>query len=1017
MNRSSLTLKRGHWRSFSGDFWSVSRVAVVGIALAAGPVAGFAAEGDDPSRPPPASRTVDFVRDVEPLLAEHCHHCHGPEQQQGRLRMDARRVVFAGGISGPAVVPGDASKSLLVQRLLSEDHGPRMPSDGDPLNPAAIDILRAWIDQGAAWPEGAGSPAADVPIHWAYKRPQRPPLPAVADPAWCRTPVDFFVHESLTKRELRPSPAADSAAWLRRVSLDLVGLPPTVAELDAFLADPSPTARELVVDRLLASPHFGERWAQPWLDAARYGDSTGYHDDDLRASWAYRDWVIAALNADMPFDRFTIEQLAGDLLPEPTLQQRIATGFHRAAPCNLEAGTPAEARRVAQVIDRVNVTATVWLGTTLECARCHNHKHDPFSQRDYYRFFAYFNNTPDETGGDGGGGRSLMGGPTVEVGDTTTFVMQELDAPRPTQILLRGNYETPGEAVDPGLPRALPISVGELPGNRLGLARWLVDPANPLTARVTVNRWWAELFGRGLVSTVEDFGIHGDRPTHPALLDWLAVELVENGWSMKRLLRQIVLSAVYSQSSAATPATREADPDGRWHSRAPRLRLPAEMVRDNALAIAGVLTADVGGPPSYPPQPDGLWWIRDGHSPVYRPAIGTDRYRRGIYTVWRRLSLHPSLAVFDAPDRVACYAQRVRTNTPLQALTLLNDPAFMEAAFALANRLADRPSVRPEVPSVASIAFAANYGAVIAGLQPIVTGPLAGSAAPLRAAGDIRFGEGPFAICRDGRLDSGSAPLVSGWSVSLWFRNELSEDERPVTAYLVSRGVDGSTDTGDHLGIGGTHRVDLRGRLFVFNGNARGGVVAGRTLLEPRRWHHVVLVRDGAKVRVFLDGAAVPDIDGELEQATVGEESMFFAARADMFAPLRGAVAHAAVFDRAISAEEARRLWISATPPTEAPPETTAPLSGDIEAGIRNGYRMATARWPTAAEAAPLRALFYGRRDHYRSNPEAAALLLDSVRGGLVAVPLRDDDEAATLAAWFHVATALLNLDETVTRE
>jgi hypothetical protein len=1017
MNRASLTLKRGHWRSFSGDFWSVSRVAVVGIALAAGPVAGFAAEGDDPSRPPPASRTVDFVRDVEPLLAEHCHHCHGPEQQQGRLRLDARRVVFAGGISGPAVVPGDASKSLLVQRLLSEDHGPRMPSDGDPLNAAAIDIIRAWIDQGAAWPESAGSPAADVPIHWAYKRPQRPPLPAVADPAWCRTPVDFFVHESLTKRELRPSPAADSAAWLRRVSLDLVGLPPTVAELDAFLADPSPTARELVVDRLLASPHFGERWAQPWLDAARYGDSTGYHDDDLRASWAYRDWVIAALNADMPFDRFTIEQLAGDLLPEPTLQQRIATGFHRAAPCNLEAGTPAEARRVAQVIDRVNVTATVWLGTTLECARCHNHKHDPFSQRDYYRFFAYFNSTPDETGGDGGGGRSLMGGPTVEVGDTTTFVMQELDAPRPTQILLRGNYETPGEAVDPGLPRALPISAGELPSNRLGLARWLVDPANPLTARVTVNRWWAELFGRGLVSTVEDFGIHGERPTHPELLDWLAVELVENGWSMKQLLRQIVLSAVYSQSSAATPAAREADPDGRWFSRAPRLRLPAEMVRDNALAIAGVLTADVGGPPSYPPQPDGLWWIRDGHSPVYRPAIGTDRYRRGIYTVWRRLSLHPSLAVFDAPDRVACYAQRVRTNTPLQALTLLNDPAFMEAAFALANRLADRPSVRPEAPSVASIAFAANYGAVIAGLQPIVTGPLAGSAAPLRAAGDIRFGEGPFAICRDGRLDSGSAPPVSGWSVSLWFRNELSEDERPVTAYLVSRGVDGSTDTGDHLGIGGTHRADLRGRLFVFNGNARGGVVAGRRLLEPRRWHHVVMVRDGAKVRVFLDGAAVPDIDGELEQATVGEESMFFAARADMFAPLRGAVAHAAVFDRAISAEEARRLWKSATPPADAPPETTSPLSGDIEAGIRNGYRMATARWPTAAEAAPLQALFYGRRDHYRSNPEAAALLLDSVRGGLVAVPLRDDDEAATLAAWFHVATALLNLDETVTRE
>jgi hypothetical protein len=959
---------------------------------------------------------VDFVRDVEPLLVEHCHHCHGPEQQQGRLRLDARRIVFAGGLSGPAVVPGAASKSLLVQRLLGEDHGPRMPSDGEPLAAAAIETLRVWIDQGAQWPETAGSPAAEVPVHWAYARPQRPPLPAVADPGWCRTPVDFFVQQALVEHGLRPAPAADPDVWLRRAALDLIGLPPTVAELDAFLADPSPAAREQAVDRLLASPRFGERWAQPWLDAARYGDSTGYHDDDLRDSWAYRDWVIAALNADMPFDQFTIEQLAGDLLPEATLQQRIATGFHRAAPCNLESGTPQEARRVAQVIDRVNVTATVWLGTTLECARCHNHKHDPFSQRDYYRLFAYFNSTPDETGGGGGEGRNLMGGPTVPVGGSTTFVMQELAAPRPTRILLRGDYQAPGAVVEPGLPRALPAPGVESPANRLGLARWLVDPANPLTARVTVNRWWAELFGRGLVSTVEDFGLHGERPTHPQLLDWLAVELVDSGWSMKRLLRQVVLSAAYAQSSSVSPAARQADPDGRWLSRAPRLRLPAETIRDNGLAIAGILAADVGGPPAYPPQPDGLWWIRDGKSPVYRPATGADRYRRGIYTVWRRLSLHPGLAVFDAPERTACCAERVRTNTPLQALTLLNDPLHMEAAFALAQQLAGRPAVRPAAPPEAAIAFAADYGSVIASLQPFVAGALAGDAAPLRVAGDVRFGTGPFATCRGGRVDGG-APPDAAWSASLWFRNELAEDERPVTAYLVSRGVDGSPDAGDHLGIGGTHRADLRGRLFMFNGNARGGVLGGRTRLEPRRWHHAVLVRDGAKARVFLDGADVPDIDGELEPGTGGAEGLFFAARADMFAPLTGAVAHAAVFARALSAEEARRLHAAAAPPAGVPAEAPDSPPVAVEAGIRRGYRLATARRPTAAETAPLVSLFYSRRDRYRSDPVSARRLLDAVRGGLVAVPLRDDDEAADVAAWFHVATALLNLDQTVTRE
>jgi hypothetical protein len=668
-----------------GRLWAAPLVAVAALAIPA--------RGGDEAATPPAARSqrVDFVRDVWPLLEASCHHCHGSDEQQARLRLDARVIVMAGGNSGPAVVPGDADASLLVQRLIGHGTEVRMPTDADPLDEAEIAVIRRWVEQGADWPEGFGSPATEVPRHWAYVRPVRPLLPEVTNPGWCRDPIDVFVQAAAVKRGLAVSPPAEPAIWLRRVSLDLTGLPPSLAELDVFLNDllddPLPKARERAVDRLLASPRFGERWATPWLDAARYGDSTGAHEDELRPSWPWRDWVIAAFNADMPFDRFTIEQLAGDLLPDATIEQRIATGFHRASPCNLEGGTPKEARRSAQLIDRVNVTATVWLGTTLECAQCHNHKFDPFTQRDYYRLLSYFNNTPDETGPYVGPGRSAMGGPMLAVAATTTYVMEDLPEPRETRIFMRGNYETPGDAVTPGLPKVLHPPSADLPANRLGLARWLVDPANPLTARVTVNRFWAELFGAGLVRTPEDFGIQGERPTHPELLDWLAVEFMEEGWSIKRLLRRIVLSATYGQSSSVTSEAVAADPDNRWLARAPRLRLPAEGVRDNALAIAGLLSPAIGGPPVYPPQPDDLWWIRDEKSPKYLTSGGEERNRRTLYTVWRRTYLHPTLSVFDAPDRVTCVVARGRTNTPLQALTLWNDPIFTEAAFAMARKL------------------------------------------------------------------------------------------------------------------------------------------------------------------------------------------------------------------------------------------------------------------------------------------------------------------------------------------
>jgi hypothetical protein len=541
--------------------------------------------------------------------------------------------------------------------------------------------------------------------HWAYLKPEKPELPKLSDSGWASNPIDLFILAKLNEKKLKPSPPADRATWLRRVSFDLIGLPPTLEELETFSKDSSPNAKEQVVKRLLKSPHFGERWARHWLDLARYGDSTGIHEDVVRPSWAWRDWVIQAFNNDMPFDQFTIEQLAGDLLPNATLQQKIATGFHRAAPFNTEGGTPKEARRTAQVLDRVQVTGTVWLGTTLECAQCHDHKFDPFTQEDFYRLYAYFNNTPDEMGKSIGPGRSAMAGPILEVAGTSTFVMQEMAKPRVTHLFERGNYETPGPQVQIGLPASLHPPAEDLPDNRLGLAKWIVDPANPLTSRVIVNYWWSEIFGKGIVSTVKDFGTQGEPPSHPELLDWLAQELIENNWSMKHILRTIVLSSTYGQSSNIDSQVLESDPNNIWLSRAPRLRLTAEAIRDNALAVGGLLSPSLGGPPVYPPQPEDIWWIRDDKSPVYKTSTGENRYRRTLYTIWRRTYLHPTLANLDAPDRITCATQRDRTNTPLQALTLLNDPIFLEAAFGFARRMNRVPSMDTPVSDKLELAF------------------------------------------------------------------------------------------------------------------------------------------------------------------------------------------------------------------------------------------------------------------------------------------------------------------------
>ncbi|MCA9120033.1 MAG: PSD1 domain-containing protein [Planctomycetaceae bacterium] len=944
-------------------------IVTLGIALTV-PIPALA---DDSTSSP---NRIDFVRDVEPIFSARCYSCHGPDEQEGQLRLDARSIVRRGGISGPLFESGKGKESLLYKFLAGVGDVERMPLDDEPLSGEEVAIIVRWIDEGAVWPDGVGA-EVELESHWAYVPPAASTVPEVSQPGWVRTPIDAFVLHQLDARKLHPSERAEDARLLRRVYLDLIGLPPSVEEVDDFVESKRVDKYEQVVDRLLASPQYGPRWARPWLDAARYADSNGYQADQYREVWPYRDWVINAMNADMPFDQFTLEQLAGDLLPEPTIAQRIATGFSRLTTCNVEAGVDPEENRVNQIIDRVNTTGTVWLGSSIECAQCHNHKYDPFTQRDYYQLFAYFNNTPLEVDGNGvtyefvgpkmdlplsetqcdereqletqiaalreqlkplvaerlkmlgeweqqqaaaqqdtaqwhvldiasfessggashtllddksiliggtlpdsdiytivvdttvhditgfkletltdsslpdtgpgrytrpnfilheftvaaeshgggsgsqtivklhspsadfsqkgwdvagaidgdaktgwainpefgkphearfltekpiafegsatltftldqhyGGGRTIgrmrlsamTGAPNksdlpetiatilkrpsdkrnakqrqeldeyfteldpsikrlrVQVAElqkkvdaikpTTTLVMIEQAEPRKTTVFKRGSFLDQGEPVTMSTPEALPELADVESQDRRDLAMWLASRENPLTARVAVNRWWAEIFGQGIVATLEDFGTQGERPTHPELLDWLAMELMNSGWSMKHVHRQIVLSATYQQSSRLTPELQKLDPYNKLYARAPRFRLPAETVRDNALAIAGLLSYKMAGPPIFPPQPPNIWRHVGRNEPKYDTSTGNDRFRRGIYVIWRRSAPYPSFINFDAPDRASCVVNRPRTNTPLQALTLMNDPAYVEMAIALAERIANTQDLK-----------------------------------------------------------------------------------------------------------------------------------------------------------------------------------------------------------------------------------------------------------------------------------------------------------------------------------
>ncbi|GAB3992152.1 hypothetical protein GCM10028807_24600 [Spirosoma daeguense] len=812
---------------------------------------------------------IDFNTQVKPLLNKNCIACHGGVKKAGGFSVLFRHEALAPAKSGkPALIPGDADASEMIRRLTLTDHEERMPLEAEPLKPEDIETLRKWVDQGAEWGD-----------HWAYTRIEKPDVPKIGtfwsrlglakndELNWAKNEVDHFVIEKLNEQKLKPSPEADKTTLLRRLSLDLTGLPPTEQEVANFVNDTSPNAYEKVVDRLLASSAYGERWTALWLDLARYADSKGYEKDAERKIWRYRDWVIKAFNQDKPYDQFAVEQLAGDLLPNRTDDNLIATGFHRNTMTNDEGGTQDEEFRTAAIIDRVNTTWDVFQGTTFACVQCHSHPYDPFTHDEYYKYLAFFNNTRDEdVQNDTPMLRFFQGADSVNVAELKTWVKTHASRPqqvqdwenfvrttepkinshdfdqyvnssligaqyygvyhkgssriknvnltganrlvmaigtksdnatlnirqdsptgsiilslpvpktgnqwrdtimvyalpklsgrhnvyltldnpaqpqdwtmikwlsfmpalpgtsatalsepdyklqailnvdpettpvllegtgdfaRKTHIFERGNWLVKGKPVSPDVPKSLPAlstdSDGKpLPKNRLGLAKWMVSREHPLTARVAVNRFWEQLFGTGLVETVEDLGTQGISPTHRELLDYLATEFIETDkWSVKQLLKRIVTSATYRQRSTASPELLAQDPFNRWLARGPRVRLTAEQVRDQALTVSGLLSKKMFGPSVMPSQPDGIWQSPySGES--WKLSDGSDRYRRALYTHWKRTAPYPSMLTFDSPSREFCQIRRIRTNTPLQALVTLNDPVFVESAQTLATSM------------------------------------------------------------------------------------------------------------------------------------------------------------------------------------------------------------------------------------------------------------------------------------------------------------------------------------------
>jgi hypothetical protein len=673
-----------------------------------------------------AAKAVEFNRDVRPIVSENCYHCHGPDakHREADLRLDVRDVA----LSAKAIVPGKPDQSELVTRIFSQSADEVMPPPAShkKLTPQQKELLKRWIAEGAAY-QG----------HWSYMPPAKPNVPAGVDA------VDYFVQQRLAEAGVKPSPEADRRTLIRRLYLDLVGLPPKPEQVDAFAAEPGPQAYPRLVEQLLASPHYGERMAIGWLDVARFADTIGYHSDNPRNVWQYRDYVIRAFNENMPFDQFTVEQLAGDLLPGSTQQQKVGSCFNRLLLTTEEGGAQAKDYEARMLTDRVRAVSTVWLGQTFGCCQCHNHKFDPITARDFYSMGAFFADIQEPILGRREEGMAVPDpqqaaelarldaeiarcqqqlaaagrGPaapkeiadrlaqtqkaktTLEAGLPRCLVSVAMGNPRTVRILPRGDWmNESGPVVEPALPAYLPSAKVE--GRRLtrlDLARWLGSRGNPLTARVFVNRLWKQFFGIGICRTLDDFGSQGEWPGNPRLLDWLACEFMDSGWNVKHIVRTIVTSRTYRQASTATAEQLARDPDNRLLGRQSRFRLDAELVRDNALSISGLLSPKIGGPSVKPYQPAGYWENLNFPTRDYQADSGESQYRRGLYTWWQRSFLHPSLLAFDAPTREECAAERMRSNIPQQALVLLNDPTYVEAARVLAARIlkeggADVPS-------------------------------------------------------------------------------------------------------------------------------------------------------------------------------------------------------------------------------------------------------------------------------------------------------------------------------------
>ncbi|MDR3713471.1 MAG: PSD1 and planctomycete cytochrome C domain-containing protein [Puia sp.] len=659
---------------------------------------------------------ISYNFQIRPILSDKCFNCHGPDKnkRQAGLRLDIGSEAYKALQDHPnahALVPGDPSASELFLRVSTKDTAIQMPpasSHLPGLTDEEIALVKKWIAQGAVYEP-----------HWAFVAPRKSDVPVVKDAKWPHNEIDNFVLQQMEKRGLTPNPEADKARLLKRICLDITGLLPSAERMKRFVNDSRPDAYERMVDELLQDSAYGERMALPWLDVARYADSHGYQDDNYRSAWPWRDWVIHAFNENMPYDQFVTWQLAGDQLPDSNREALLATAFNRNHKITEEGGVIDEEYRVQYVTDRTNTLGKAFLGVTIECAHCHDHKYDPFSQKEYYSLFAFFNNVKEV------GIESTVGGPDtyakkpkmeitktdlentlrfIQKKDTNKLeisVMGDRDTLQNTYVLVRGNYDAHGDSVQPGTPASILPFPASYPRNRLGLAKWMFNPANPLTARVFVNRVWQEIFGRGIVKSSGDFGMQGDLPSHPALLDWLAVDFREHGWDIKRLMKQILLSSTYRQSAVASPEKIAADPENIYLSRAPRFRMPAETIRDIVLCSSGLLNHSIGGPSVKPYQPPGLWELASSGRGILKTYIqdhGDQLYRRGMYVFIKRTVTPPIQMIFDASTRDQCEVKRARTNTPLQALVMMNDTTVLEASRVLAGHLLqDQPSVEVSI--------------------------------------------------------------------------------------------------------------------------------------------------------------------------------------------------------------------------------------------------------------------------------------------------------------------------------